>query len=276
MPESQPTIARRSMGRALERHREAKGLSRAEAGRAIGYSGQTIQRIEEGTQATRALVIEKLCDLYGVTGAEMSHLTTLAARGKERGWWEPYFDIGAEETSRPKIPLFLETEQAALQIRVLETEVIPGLLQTQEFLRELQAVQLPMPEDVAESWRGLRTHRQKLLYNRVPLPHLEFLIGRAAIEYLDAMPAAVRDGQISRLREVAAMENVEIRIITRLHAATTGAFNLLYPGDETAPFVFMDAADGCRYIEQRQLVSMYEQMFLSAREKSESAEEYLR
>lgn len=276
MPEPQPTIARRSLGRSLERHRESKDLSRAEAGRAIGYSGQTVQRIEEGTQATKPIVVEALCKLYGIDDTEMSHLTTLAVRGKERGWWEPYFDIGSEETSRPKIPLFLETEQSALQIWVLETEVIPGLLQTPEYLRELQAVQLPMREEVAESWRGLRTHRQKLLYSRTPLPSLEFLIGKAAVDYLEAMPAEVRNGQVDRLLEVSAMAGASIRVLTSLHAATAGAFNLLYPGDESEPFVFTDAADGCRYIEQRQLVSMYEQIAESARDKSVPVEEYLR
>jgi hypothetical protein len=235
-----------------------------------------MQRIEEGTQATRPLVIEKLCGIYGVTVSEMSHLTTLAVRGKERGWWEPYFDIAAEETSRPKIPLFLETEQAALQIRVLETEVIPGLLQTPEYLRELQAAQLPMREEVAESWRALRTHRQQLLYSRYPLPNLEFLIGKAAVDYLEQMPAGLRDDQVARLLDAAATDGVEVRVITELHAATTGAFNLLYPGDETDPFVFVDAADGCRYIEQPQLVSMYEQIFGLARNKSITIEEYLR
>lgn len=276
MAESQPTIARRSLGRALERHRKSKGFTRAQAGRAIGYSGQTIQRIEEGTQATRPLVVEKLCSLYETPHHEMSHLTTLAVRGKEKGWWEPYFDIGTEQTSRPKIPLFLETEQAALRIRVLELQVIPGLLQSPEYLRELQAAQLPMPEDVLESWRALRTHRQKLLYSRSPLPRLEFLIGKAAIDYLEGLPSEIRDGQIERLRDTAALPSAEVRVITELHAATAGAFNILYPGDESEPFVFLDAADVCRYLEQRRIVSMFDQTFRSAREKSVPVEEYLR
>lgn len=276
MTESQPTIARRSLGRALERHRESRNLSRAQAGREIGYSGQTIMRIEEGTQATRSIVVEKLCSLYEVTTEEMSHLTSLVARGNEQGWWEPYFDIGTEETSRPKIPLFLETEQVATQIWVLETEVIPGLLQTPEYLRELQAVQTAMNEAAAESWRGLRTHRQKLLYSRVPMPRLEFLIGKAAVDYLDAMPGAVRDGQIARMREVNGMRGADIKIITRLHPGSAGSFNYLFTGDDGDSFVFADAADGCRYVQQPQLVSMYGQIFTSAQNMSVPLEEYLR
>jgi hypothetical protein len=221
-------------------------------------------------------VVEKLCAQYGISGPELSHLTMLAVRSKERGWWEPYFDVGAEQTSRPKIPLFLETEQSALRIWVLETEVIPGLLQTPEYLQILQAAQLLMTDEVTESWRGLRTKRQELLYGRDPFPVLEFIIGRAAVDYLDAMPANIRDGQIRRLLEVAAMPSVNIRVLTQLHAAAAGSFNLLYPGDATDPFVFMDAADGCRYIEDSRIVSMFEQTFSSARDKTVQVEEYLR
>jgi len=276
MSESQPTISRRSLGRTVWRRREEKGISRAQLGRAIGYSGQTVQRIEEGTQATRSIVVEKICAELGIGNVEMSHLTTLAARGTERGWWEPYFDTGTEQTSRPKIPLFLETEQTAMRIRVVETEVMPGLLQTPEYLQALQDAQLPMPDEVAQSWRALRTKRQEMLYGRRVLPRLEFVIGKAAVDYLETLDGPVRDGQLRRLLEVSAMHNTQIMVLTGLHAATAGSFNILYPGDETEPFVFTDAADGCRYIEQPQLVSMYESIFGSVQIKSTTLEEYLR
>lgn len=275
MPESQPTIARRNMGRALERHRESKNLTRAQAGREIGYSGQTLQRIEEGTQATRSMVVEKLCGLYNIDTAEMSHLTTLAVRGKEPGWWEPFFDIVTEETSRPRIPLFLETEQVARRILVLELTVVPGLLQTLEYLREIQAVQIAMIEEAAESWRALRTKRQELLYSRSPLPEMQFLLGRPVIDFLEGMPSSVRDGQIARLVEVNAMPQASIRVLTRMHPGAAGSFNLLFTDDEADAFGFADADDGCRYIPQPQLVSMYGQMFTAAHDMSVPLEEYL-
>lgn len=250
-------------------------MTRTALGKALGYSIQTITRIEEGTQATRSRVVEDICEVLGFDDDEMSHLTGLAARGHQRGWWEPYFDVGASQTSRPKIPLFLEAEQNSYRVVVVEESVIPGLLQIQEYLRLLQAAQLSMLDEVAERWRALRTRRQEMLYSRPVLPQLDFLIGRGAIDYLDELPAAVRDAQIARLLEVSAMENVGIRVLTGLHAATAGAFNILYPDDDTEPFVFMDAADGCRYVELPQLVFMYEQIFESAQSKSVTLEEYL-
>ncbi|MEU5156727.1 helix-turn-helix transcriptional regulator [Glycomyces sp. NPDC021274] len=276
MSEAQPTLARRDLGLRLKAHRERIGLTDKQAAELLGYNVKTIQRIEAGTHGTRRLVVESLVSHYGIPQEEASHLYGLVVRGAERGWWEPYFDIGAGQASRPRIPLFLETEQSAAQIWVLETEVIPGLLQTPEYLHVLQAAQLVMSEEVTESLQGLRTKRQELLYGRSSLPVLEFIIGKAAIDYLDAMDPEVRDGQIARILDVAAMPNVRIRVLTQLHAAAAGAFNIVYPGDATDPIVFMDAPDGCRYIEDRRIVSMFEETFGSARGKTVLVEEYLK
>jgi hypothetical protein len=221
------------------------------------------------------MVVEKLCDLYAISQKEMSHLTTLAVRGKERGWWEPYVDGGTGKESRPNFPLFLETEQIAVSTRGLETEVIPGLLQTEEYLLALQAAQLPMPEEVAASVRALRTHRQRLMRERTDNPRMEFLISRSAIDYLDQLPAEVVAGQRERLLQVAADPNMEVGVITALHAGAAGAFAILTPPDDEPPLVYIDDLDGCRYIEDLDVVSLYEQAFKAVRAMSVSIEEYL-
>lgn len=270
----QPTLARRSLGAALRRLRESAGQSPKDVGDAIGVSRQTIARIEAGQQATHILQAKALCEHLGATAAQKSHLCDLAVRGKEKGWWEPYTS-GSAEPTRPNFPLFLETEQVAVHIRVLETEVVPGLLQTPEYLLALQSAQLPQPPDLAESVRGLRTHRQKLMADRDDEPRVEFLISRAAIDYLDGLGADVAAGQRERLAEAAEGPNVDVRVITRLHAGTAGAFAILTP-PEVPPFVYIDDLDGCRYVEDVDIVSVYERAFGAARDMSVPIEEYLR
>ncbi|WP_460545139.1 helix-turn-helix domain-containing protein [Glycomyces halotolerans] len=274
MPE-QPTLARRSLGAAFRRLREDAGQSPREVGEAIGVSRQTIGRIEDGKQATHILQAKALCDHFSVSATAKSHLCELAVRGKEKGWWEPYVEAGSAEPARPNFPLFLETEQVAIHIRVLETEVIPGLLQTPEYLRELQAAQLPQPPEVAEAVRALRTHRQKLMADRTDTPRTEFLISRSVVDYLDALPRDVAIGQRARLLEAAIVPGVEIRVITRLHAGAAGAFAILTPPEDVPPFVYIDDLDGCRYVEDLDIVSVYEQAFAATRNTSISVEEYL-
>jgi len=270
----QPTLARRSLGAAFRRLRETAGQSPRDVGDAIGVSRQTIGRIEDGKQATHILQAKALCEHFGVTRAKKSHLCDLAVRGKEKGWWEPYTSDSNGQV-RPDFPLFLETEQVAAHIRVLETEVVPGLLQTPEYLTELQAAQLPQPPELAESVRGLRTHRQKLMADRTDRPRVEFLISRAVIDYLDGISAAVAASQRKRLVEAAEEPNIEVRVITRLHAGTAGAFAILTPPDGVPPFVYIDDLDGCRYVEDVDIVSVYERAFGLARTMSVPVEEYL-
>lgn len=272
----QPTLARRSLGARLRRLRESSGRSPKEVGEAIGVSRQTITRIEQGKQATHILQARALCDYFDVSRAEKSHLCDLAVRGKERGWWEPYVDGGSRESTRPDFPLFLETEQIAIHTRVLETEVIPGLLQTPEYLRALQDVQLPQPPEVAEAVRGLRTHRQKLMADRTDNPRMEFLISCGAIDYLASLDDEVADGQRQRLLSATTGGHTDIRVITSIHAGAAGAFAILTPPDDVPPFVYIDDLDGCRYIEDVDVVFLYEQAFAAARGRSVPVEEYLR
>jgi len=265
----QPTLARRALGLAFTRLRIKRHMTPAQVGAAIGVSRQTIGRIEEGSQATHILKAQALCDFFEVSPEEKSRLCDLATRGNEKGWWEPYFDKGRGTAAAPKTPLFLETERSAIRTWGIETEVIPGPLQTLEFLRELQAAGLPILEDDAAAAQGLRAHRQKSNDERPDNPEMELIIGQAAIYYLNQLRDEVRDGQWARIREMAARPNVTIRVLNRLHAATANSFTILTPADELPPFVYLDAVDGCRYIEDPDVVSLYERTFVAARESTE-------
>lgn len=275
MSEAQPTLARRDLGIRLKGHRERVGLTPKQAALLIGYTDKTIGRIEAGTHGTRRPVVESLVKHYGIEQDEASHLLFLVARGAERGWWEDYIDKGTKEGTRPDFPMFLESEQIASLIQVFEAEVIPGLLQTPAYLRALQAAQLGIPADVAERVRRLRERRQQLFNGRRDSPQMHFLIGEAAMRYLFRLDPATKDGQIDRLRQVAAMRGVDIRVVTELHAAAAGSFAILTPPGAAAPIVYTDHLDGCRYIEDADVTSRYAAALAAAVEKTQPLEEYL-
>lgn len=233
--------------------------------------------MENGEQGIKLVVAKGLCDFFGITGAEKSHLCDLAIKSNERGWWEPFFDTATGQGIRPKIPLFLETEQAARLVQVLELALIPGLVQTRDYLLELDKAQPPESAGLAEARLGIRVVRQDRFFGQRNPPRLELLMATTAIDYLDAMPRKVRDGQIARLREINALPFADIRVLTRMHAGATGAFNILTPRDGLPPFVFMDQPDGCRYVEPPAVVSKFVQMFTSAQDSSaEPLEGYLK
>jgi len=269
---SNPTIARRALGTALRNIREARNITRTEAGSAIGYSHQTIQRIEEGNQSTRKHQVNDLCEFYGVPEVHRRELLEYARRSAQRGWWEPY-KAGAP----PQIRAFVETEAEMTCLRTLELEHVPALLQTEAYLRAVQSVLLPLPPEVIESVRHLRQHRQENVFNRSDAPTLEFTIGRHALMYLDDLG---RDGteQIEHIRAVNRQPNVNVRVLTRLHSAMLSSFTVLTPGPPLPgkPFVFVDSVDGGRYEEAQDVVSLYERTFAAAQTTAIALEEYLK
>lgn len=264
----QPTVARRALGSSLRKLRETAGFSRSQAAHAIGYSPQTIQRIEEGTQATRDHQVERLGRLYSAPPALMSEMYRYALDGSRRGWWQAH-----KEGIPSEFPLFLEAEQDAGRIWVLELEYIPGLLQTPEYLRAVQDAQPTLPAAHAEAVRLLRSRRQELLFGRRQPPEIVFLIGRSSLDYLTTLPE-VYSGQLARLRQIAELPSVEIRVICGLHAAMAGSFNVLTPSTGP-PFAYVDSIDGCRYIEDGNVVSLYERTFEHVRSSAITLEEYL-
>lgn len=263
------------MGIRLQQGRIQAGMSEKDIAEAIGYTVKSIQRIEKGTQGTKQVTVEKLVEHYGIPADEGSYLQTLRVRGAERGWWEDYIDKGTKEGTRPDFPMFLEYEQIATLIRCYESELVPGLLQTIEYLRFLQSVQLPIPPDVAEKVQRLRGRRQELFQGRTDIPEMQFLLGEAAIRFLLRLPAAIRDGQLARLREAALMRGVQIRVVTQLHAAAAGNFVILNDPEDFQPIACTDHLDGCRYLEDVDVTSRYEQAFAAAWKMSVSIEEYL-
>ena len=65
-PGSGPTVLRILLGSQLRRLREAKGVTRDDAGYTIRASGSKISRMELGRVSFKERDVEDLLDLYGV------------------------------------------------------------------------------------------------------------------------------------------------------------------------------------------------------------------
>lgn len=253
----------------LKRLRIDAGLSRGRAGAHIGKIEETVRRWEVGQIAPNVSTIRDLANLYGASPEELARMTSLVASSKERGLYE---DAGVP----PELRYLYESEATSRAIRAIELENIPGLLQTPEYHRRIQEAQLTEPAEFETAIRGLRPRRQEIVFSRRQPPHLQWVIGLAALAYLDAEPD-IRDDQLKRLREVDQLSHAEIRIITRFHPAMLGAFTLVTPNvSANHPFVYVEGLDGGRYLEHRDVVSRYEAAFAAVFESAISLEEYLK
>src|ERR671923_478908 len=82
------------LGSQLRKLREARGVSREEAGYSIRASESKISRMELGRVSFKTRDVEDLLTLYGITDeAERNSLLSLAKEANVAGWWHSYSDV---------------------------------------------------------------------------------------------------------------------------------------------------------------------------------------
>jgi len=130
---SGPTVLRILLGSQLRRLRDAKGISRDDAGYHIRSSGSKISRLELGRVGFKLRDVEDLLTLYGVTDGETrTALMALARQANTPGWWHKYTDVLPDW-----FQVYVGLEEAATLIRTYEVQFVPGLLQTEDYVRAI-------------------------------------------------------------------------------------------------------------------------------------------
>lgn len=264
-----PTLARRVLAQKLRRQRITAGITLDKAGETVDRDATTIGRWEQGRPGARRRDIHDLAKLYGASPAEISRMTALLLQAGERGIWE-----GTNVPAHLRV--LYESEETASSIHYLDHEYVPGLLQTPEYLSAAQKARVDLTPDQAFAVQQSYRDRQTRVLDAPDPPRLEFVFGAAALLYLQHLPD-VYVGQVERLREIAAKPNIDIRVITRLHAGMDCPFTIVAPGEYglVEPFVFLEAPDGRRYVETPDVVSTYLRAFRSVQEIAIPIEEYI-
>jgi hypothetical protein len=107
---------------------------------------------------------------------------------------------------------FLGYESSASVIRNFEPLLVPGLLQTEEYAREvLSVLQVPDASKI-DKLVELRMQRQELFERNEP-PSLHFILDEAVIRRIVGDPDVTRR-QLNHLREVASRPEVTIRVVS--------------------------------------------------------------
>jgi transcriptional regulator with XRE-family HTH domain len=253
---SGPTVRRMLLGSQLRRLREAKGISREEAGYAIRSSGSKISRLELGRVSFKERDVADLLDLYGVKDeSQVTALMDLAREANSRGWWHKYGDI---------LPSWLQSyvglEAAASLIRTYEVQIVPGLLQTEGYARAIALLaHAGSPSAEVERRVQLRMERQEML-TRPGAPRLWAVMDEAALRRPVGGPGVMRD-QIKKLIEATEVPNVILQLIPFRfggHTGAGGAFTILRFSDLDLPdIVFVEQLTSALYLDKREEVDRY-------------------
>ncbi len=227
------TVARMVLGATLQRLREKAGLSAADASVAIALPAPRISAVECGQAGLRLRHVAGLCAAYGVSDlAERATLLGLARQANSPQWWHEYQDLVPDW-----FECYLGLEQAASLIRGYTAQVIPVLLQTPDYAREvISLAQGHLPARDIQRRVELRMRRQEILRGPRP-PRLWLVIDEAALRRPAGSRTAMR-AQLRHLISAAELPHVTMRVLPfRLggHLATGGPLAVLRMPDPQLP-----------------------------------------
>ena len=225
-----PAVTRRRLRTELRRARLDAGLTQEQTARAMDWSLSKLIRIENGTNNISTNDLKALAQYYEIADEkQITNWLVLARASRERTWWS------TSDIPKPLAQL-IEYENAAYLSRHYQDLVMPGLLQTTDYMRVSTRQLAPgMPDSQVDRVIEIRLKRQELL-TRAEAPLLFFVLDEAVIRRIVGDKDLMRV-QLQQLIEAAGMPNVTLEVVP----FTAG----LVPGLQT-PFViheFSDAAD---------------------------------
>ncbi|MDG4816138.1 helix-turn-helix transcriptional regulator [Micromonospora sp. WMMD956] len=247
-----PTIQRRRLGNALKRAREAAGKTQEEAAEIIDSASSKVSRLELGQSGIRLTDLKLLLDFYGVTGEEAEPLRELARAGRQRGRWSGYRNVVPDWFRQ-----YLDLEADAAEIRWYQSEVIPGILQTEPYIRAI------IEGDDVEQQTAVRLERQKVI-DRPDGPELNFILSESALRRNLGDRAAMRD-QLSHIAAVAKRSNVTIQVFpldAETYVISSYTFIILRFGEEVASdVVYLETFTDADYLDSPEALRSYNRLW---------------
>jgi transcriptional regulator with XRE-family HTH domain len=251
-----PTVGRRRLGLELRRFRESAGITIDTVADRLECSASKISRIETGHTGATPRDVRDMLAVYGVDGPAAEDLVQVARDARQKGWWHLY---GAVLTGA-----YVGLEAAASSIHTYEVQIVPGLLQTEDYARTL--IQCGRPETPAadvERRVRVRMARQSLLSQDDPLNF--WVVLDETVFHRRVGGATVMRVQLDRLLAATALPTVTIQVLpfaAGAHVAMEGSFTILGYDDPADPdVVFAENAAGGLFLEKDEELRQYHDIF---------------
>ncbi len=200
--------------------------------------------------------IRVLCAAYGVTDERViERLVTLAREARRPGWWTKYPDVFRSS--------FVGLEAEASAITTFELALIPGLLQTADYMRAI--MRGARIEDPAEIERRIeaRLERQRILTRANPPRYWAIIDEAALIRSLGDREAHRR--QLRRLVDTGPMEHVTVQVLPLSagpHPGLSGSFVILdFPEECDRSVVYQETATASHLLEEQEDIDRYTALF---------------
>ncbi|WP_433301165.1 helix-turn-helix domain-containing protein [Actinoplanes sp. CA-030573] len=266
---ARPTsTARRELGSELRRLRADRRA--ADVATALGWSESKLSRIETAHTSISEDDLDRLLTAYGVRTEDRDRLGDLARRGRARAWWTPY---------RSSVPdpydEYVALEAEAVVISEWEAQVVPGLLQTDEYAHAVIEVGADVADPAVLQRRlALRMARQAVL-TREPPPSLLMVLDEAVL-HREVGGREVLRRQLAKLYADSHRPGLDLRILpfsAGAHAGQTESFMVLeFGAGSRSPIVHSEGLTGGLFRVKPSEIEVYRGALDDLRERALPAE----
>jgi transcriptional regulator with XRE-family HTH domain len=254
-----PSVRARQLAAELRRLRDVATLTGEEAAARLGWSPSKISRIETGQTPPTPADLRRVLDVYEVSGTQRERLELLGQSAGQRGWWDAYSD-----TLGPEYTALIALEAEAESVRWYSPMLVPGLLQTERYAREvIRSGLLIAPPGEIERRVQVKMTRQRALTRDNPL-QLAVVLDEAATLRMVGDPEVMRE-QLAHVAAMAARPSITVQVLplaAGAHPATTGEFTILRFPQLVAPdVVYLENMTSDLYVERETDVYRYGMAF---------------
>ncbi|WP_129257601.1 helix-turn-helix domain-containing protein [Streptomyces lydicus] len=210
-----------AFGQTMKTLRLRVGMEREEFGKRLGYSASTIAAFEQGRRIPSPRTIDRADEVLGADGL---------------------LCVWKEQVERAQYPVFFQgmagLEKEAIELLSYDTLVVKGLLQTEEYMRELLAMRRPvLDQETIEQRVAARLARQDI-FDRWPAPLLSFVVDESVLRRRYGGKDVLR-GQLEHLHLIGQKRNVEIQVMQLDCEESAGV---------DGPFTVVTRKDGKKFV----------------------------
>lgn len=253
-----PTVRRRRLRIELRRLRQEAGLTGEQVASRLGWSAAKISRLENGTGYVQPVDVAALCDLYAAPDDLTELLKRFAAESKKRDWWQ---SSEYRKAIPPWFGVYVGLEGTSSYLRTYEAEYVPGLLQTEGYIREVYRASRDKrsPEEIDQQV-AVRAARQQILTRSEEPPEFWAILGETVLRRQVGPPGVMR-AQLDHIVEMSGLPNITIQVLpfsVGVHPGMNGPFIILsFPEENDADIVYLENMVGSLYVEDSTDVRRY-------------------
>jgi transcriptional regulator with XRE-family HTH domain len=250
MPRRKSSVVGREFGEGLRKAIEQTNLTHRKLAEELGWDEAKLSDLVRGKGGVTEAELMQLLGYCRVKPDEIRHLLAMYRETRESG----YLKIPGDDGPPDQVPLLLNQERLANEITVWSANLIPGHLQTADYMRAVIRGTARRPLDYEKIIAAKLERRNLFHWSR----RFVFFIHEQALRLPVGGPEVMKDQHI-HLLAMAQRSYITVRIVPTAigaHAGISGSF-LQLSYEKFEPVIFIEGETSGLFLEDAKSLAVY-------------------